>query len=223
MAKRKPTPNIEPGRVLVLFLFWMWPLAGQAAGPDSSEVVDVCLGCHGERGVSSNPMVPTLAGQPYTLIEDNLLAFRAGRRSCAPQRDDGSASAVLTKTMCAAVSDLTDAEIAELANYFESRKFEPVKQTFDPALAAVGAELHREEGCERCHSDGGRTTNLMAPVLAGQWMPYLRQAMSAIRSGEKSGPKMMNKAVKGLSPNEVEALLHYYASAGQRLGEATLP
>lgn len=178
----------------------------------------VCAGCHGEGGVSGNPMVPTLAGQPYTLVEDNLLAFRSGGRSCDPARDDGSAAAKLAQTMCMTVSELSDEEIESLAAYYESRTFVPAEQTYDHALAERGAGVHAESGCERCHSDGGRTTNAMAPVLAGQWKPYLRRAMKALRAGDRHGPRAMNAAIDELEDEEIEALLHYYASvqAGAR-------
>ncbi len=162
-----------------------------------------------------NPMVPTLAGQPYSLIEDNLLAFRAGRRACAPGRNAGSAAAVLAQTMCTAVAQLSDEDIADLARYFESQQFEAADQSFDSELVARGAQLHVEHGCERCHADGGRETQQMAPVLAGQWLPYLQRAMHDLRSGAKKGPKEMNSAIRELRDGEVEALLNYYASASQ--------
>jgi cytochrome c553 len=98
-----------------------------AQPPDT--VTAVCSGCHGEAGISSNPMVPTLAGQPYTLIEDNLLAFRNGLRACSPERNDGSPPALLAQTMCATVSSLSDQEIAALAAYFEALPFEPARQS----------------------------------------------------------------------------------------------
>ena len=76
---------------------------------------EVCGGCHGAGGVSLNPLVPTLAGQPYTLIEDNLLALRGGKRACAPERGDGSPAAALAHTMCSFVRDLRDEDISALA------------------------------------------------------------------------------------------------------------
>lgn len=171
-----------------------------------------CIACHGERGVSANPIVPTLAGQPYTLIEDNLLAFRGGGRVCARARDDDSPPALLARTMCDAVAALSDDEIASLATYFERQAFVAADQASDPDLVPVGETLHREMGCEACHSDGGRVTNDMAPVLAGQWTPYLRRAMEALRSGERRGPKVMNAAIHELDDREAEALLNYYAA-----------
>jgi cytochrome c553 len=52
----------------------------------------------------------------------------------------------------------------------------------------------------------------MAPVLAGQWTPYLRRALDAVRAGTRNGPKMMNEPLRELDDSAVEALLSYYAS-----------
>jgi sulfide dehydrogenase cytochrome subunit len=204
---------ITPGRLCRIACLAGVLFAATAGPAEMPEVAQrVCSTCHGAGGASENPLVPTLAGQPYTLIEDNLLAFRSGQRSCSPQRADGSPSAVLAQTMCEQVRNLQDHEIAELAGYFEGRAFVPARQEFDSALAGRGAAIHREAGCDRCHALGGRETLGMAPVLAGQWTPYLRRALNAIRSGTRHGPKMMNEPLRQLDDAAVEALLNYYAS-----------
>ena len=185
---------------------------GVVAEQSAPDYALICTSCHGEGGVSQNPLVPTLAGQPYSSIEDNLLLFRAGRRACSPGRNDGSPAALLAQTMCETVTELTDDQISALAAYFEQIPFRPARQEFDATLAERGAEVHKAAGCEECHSDGGRETNAIAPILAGQWTPYLRNAMSAIREGSRSGPEVMNAAIRELAEDEVEALLHYYAS-----------
>ena len=201
---------------LVLFgaVTWLSDVQAQGEPPvDAAGVAQrVCSACHGAGGVSVNPLVPTLAGQPYTLIEDNLLAFRAGQRSCSPQRADGSPSAALAQTMCAQVQDLQDHEIAALAGYFEREEFVAARQDFDSTLVTRGAEVHRSGGCDRCHAQGGTATLGMAPVLAGQWTPYLRRALDAVRAGTRNGPKMMNEPLRELDDSAVEALLSYYAS-----------
>lgn len=184
------------------------------ADRDLPAITAVCAGCHGEGGVSSNPFVPTLAGQPFTVIEDNLLAFRNGNRACAAARNDGSPAALMAQTMCASVQGLSDREIEAIAEYFESRSFEPAQQDFQARLAEQGGELHREKGCEGCHSGGGTRSNQMAPILAGQWTPYLRRAMEALKSGDRRGPKVMNAAIHELDSGEIEALMNYYASQG---------
>lgn len=175
-----------------------------------------CTGCHGPGGVSNNPWAPSLAGQPYTLIEDNLIAFRAGKRSCSKERMDDSAAGSLSRAMCLQVGQLADADIAALAQWFSSRMFVPVSQPFDPGGAESGSRLHLELGCDRCHADGGRETLGMAPVLAGQWTPFLRRALYAFRDGTRRGPVMMNTPIQALSDDQVEALLNYYASRAVR-------
>ena len=199
-----------PRAFLLCMLLISWPLAAQDTSGESAAAF--CSSCHGARGVSQNPMAPTLAGQPYTLIEDNLLAFRAGGRSCSPDRADGTPAALLAETMCNHVAGLSDDEIAELAAYFSSQQFVAARQDFDPALASRGSEIHQQAGCNRCHAEGGRVTLYMAPVLAGQWTPYLRRALEAVNDGLRQGPKMMNGPIKQMDEDSMEALLNFYAS-----------
>lgn len=192
------------------------PMVVQGAAAQEPKIAaEVCSSCHGAGGVSPNPLVPTLAGQPYTFIEDNLLAFRAGKRSCAQEQAQeqtrGSPHAALANTMCGLVRGLQDQEIADVAAWYEGLDFVPAEQPFDPALASRGAMLHQQGGCDRCHADGGRETLGIAPVLAGQWTPFLRRALQEIRAGRRPGPKEMNGPIRALDDGELEALLSYYA------------
>lgn len=207
-------------------LFWMLflLLAGiHAVASEAPDILPQCEACHGEAGVSVNPQVPTLAGQPYTLIEDNLLAFRAGKRACSTARDAESPIALLARAMCVQVATLEDREIAALSEYFSGKPFIPARQAFDADAAARGSHLHVQKGCEHCHADGGQQTQEMAPVLAGQWSPYLRHAMNAFRSGSRKGPVVMNNAARTLSDQDIEALLQFYASQPESLRGASNP
>lgn len=199
-------------RLPVLAILIAFNLHAETTSPPEAAF---CAACHGANGNSENPMVPTLAGQPYTLIEDSLLAFRAGGRACAPERADQSPVAALAQGMCATVANLDDQQIAALAAYFEHQSFVPAVQDYDQDLAASGAEVHSSNRCEQCHSDGGRTTNAMAPILAGQWTPYLCRTLKALREGSRQGPKEMIVAISALEDAEIEALLNFYASRGR--------
>jgi sulfide dehydrogenase cytochrome subunit len=172
----------------------------------------VCESCHGQGGVSLTSSVPTIAGQAYTLIEDNLLAYRVNERPCSAGPPSDNGPLVPPSPMCAIASTLDDEAIAVLAEYYEQQEFVPAKQGFDKSLASRGEELHHQANCESCHSGGGRISNGMAAILAGQWTPYLEIAFHQIRTGERMGPKVMNNAIQLFSDDDIQALLNYYAS-----------
>ena len=74
-----------------------------------------CIACHGANGVTTPAFAgmgyPNLAGQNAKYIEAQLKAFKAGQRT-------GGMSAV----MAPMAAPLTDADIANLAAYYESLK-----------------------------------------------------------------------------------------------------
>ena len=175
----------------------------------------VCESCHGQGGVSLTSSVPTIAGQAYTLIEDNLLAYRTNERPCSAGPPNHHGPLVPPSPMCAIASTLDDEEIAVLAEYYEQQEFVPAIQGFDESLATRGEELHHQANCELCHSGGGRISNGMAAILAGQWTQYLEIAFHQIRSGERMGPKVMNTAIQLFSDEDIEAILNFYASRQQ--------
>lgn len=177
-----------------------------------STLTPVCSGCHGLKGISLNSTVPTIAGQAFTLIEDGLLAFRASDSACSKTELLQGEAAALLAAMCAFVATLENQDIAALAEFYESQAFVPARQSFDSSRASEGARIHQESGCETCHSQGGRQSNGMAAILAGQWTPYLERSLLRIRAGEKMGPKVMNEAIRQLTDGDIQALLSYYAS-----------
>ena len=179
---------------------------------DVGTLTPVCRSCHGPDGNSTNSTVPTIAGQAYTLIEDSLLAYRDNERACSETELLQGEAAALVFAMCAFVATLKNQDIAALAEFYELQTFVPARQPFDLSQAADGARIHQQANCEHCHSKGGRNSNGMAAILAGQWTPYLERSLLRIRAGERMGPKVMNEAIRKLSDGDIEALLSYYAS-----------
>jgi sulfide dehydrogenase cytochrome subunit len=197
-------------RVCVVGLSVFFPAT--AFSSDVGTLTPVCSGCHGLNGISSNHTVPTIAGQAYTLIEDNLLAFRDNERACSETELLQGEAAALVSAMCAFVATLENQDIAALAEFYELQVFVPAQQPFDASLTADGARIHQVANCELCHSQGGRESNGMAAILAGQWTPYLERSLLRIRAGERMGPKVMNEAIRKLTDGDIAALLSYYAS-----------
>jgi sulfide dehydrogenase cytochrome subunit len=183
-----------------------------AFSSDAGTLTPVCSACHGLDGISLNSTVPTIAGQAYTLLEDSLLDYRDNELACAGTELLQGEAAALVSAMCTIVATLDNQDIAALAEFYELQAFVPAIQSFDPSLAADGARIHQQANCEHCHSKGGRNSNGMAAILAGQWTPYLERSLLRIRAGEKKGPKVMNEAIREFSDGDIEALLNYYAS-----------
>lgn len=75
-----------------------------AEGPPGREKARSCAVCHGPLGVSTAPDAPHLAGQPRIYLEQQLKAFRSGRRA--------------HEVMAVIAKPLTDADIQELAEWY---------------------------------------------------------------------------------------------------------
>jgi cytochrome c553 len=80
--------------------------AGDAAAGKAKSMT--CAGCHGANGISNNPMWPNLAGQKQAYLASALQMYRDGRRKNA--------------MMTAMAKNLTDADIANLAEYYSGLK-----------------------------------------------------------------------------------------------------
>ena len=67
------------------------------------------------------------------------------------------------------------------------------------------------EACETCHAMGGTIAG-RGPIVAGQWVPYLKVAVRHSSTGEHLVPRVMEDRLNKFSPEEVDALLNFYAS-----------
>jgi cytochrome c553 len=67
-----------------------------------------CVVCHGRDGVSKNPDAPNLSGQVERYLLKSLLAFKSGERS--------------NEQMAVVVTELEEADMADLAAYYASIK-----------------------------------------------------------------------------------------------------
>ena len=186
-------------------------VAPYCAGQDLNATIEDCNGCHGEGGVSQWDDMPTIAGIDAFTQSDALYLYRDNERPCAESKYRTGDTSRSPATMCDVTSDLSDDDIEALAEHYSGLTFVAAKQEFDSALAERGAEIQKKE-CDRCHSDGGSNADDEASILAGQWVSYLRTAFEQYASGERPQDKKMKEKMDLLSADDVEALLHYYAS-----------
>ena len=102
-------------RLLGLALALIAPLAYAQADLEAgkAKVATVCAACHGANGVSVTDTIPNLAAQRAGYIEAQLKAFKEGTRK-------GVGPVNPTVTMAAIATQLSPADMANVAAYFAS-------------------------------------------------------------------------------------------------------
>jgi cytochrome c553 len=162
----------------------------------SQERIQLCAACHGEGGNSTNPQVPSIAGQPKVFLETQLVLFREELRK--------------SDQMLPVVRGLKDPEIIRLAEHFAKLPARGMETgTAEKALVERGSRRAKELRCGICHLSDFRGQNQI-PRLAGQREAYLETEMRAYRDGKRSGgDTIMAAALYGVSDADIRALAHY--------------
>jgi cytochrome c553 len=172
--------------------------------PGAAAAIDVCIDCHGPDGMGkSDPTYPVIAGIPAAHIEEALFAYVDGARQC-----------VTEPRMCTAVAALSEEEVGDVAAYFSSQVRGPTNEDFDTELAAEGERLH-ERHCSSCHKrpDDKGVAHAVGYPLHGQRGDYIRFAIGAYLSGSRETLlRAMAQELSTLHPDDIEALINYYAS-----------
>lgn len=98
---------IVAGALATLFAIAPARAADLAAGERKARA---CVACHGADGISVQPNVPHLAGQPALYVAEQLRQFRSGRRP--------------NEVMAVIAKPLADADIDDLAAWYEAIRIE---------------------------------------------------------------------------------------------------
>jgi cytochrome c553 len=170
--------------------------ADLAAGKQKAEL---CIGCHGEDGISQIENIPSLAGQQDQFIQWQLVFFRSGARK--------------NEQMQPIVEQINNEDIRNLGAYFASlTPPKPSKPDDNPDLSQKGAQAAAGRRCASCHADTFAGTKAVARI-AGQREEYLVKALHDYKSGTRSGGAgaAMADVAYPLSDEEIIALAHYLA------------
>jgi cytochrome c553 len=162
------------------------------------EKAELCVGCHGENGISQMENMPSLAGQLDQVIQWQLVYFRAGARK--------------NEQMQPIVEQLSNEDIRNLGAYFASLPPPKPAEDKNPDLSKKGAQVAAANRCVACHTDTYAGSKAAAR-LAGQREDYLAKALRDYRSGVRSGggQAAMAEVAHPLSDEEIDALAHYLA------------
>ena len=193
---------------IVLLAALLLPAASYAAV--DAKLAASCAECHGDKGASTAQDVPTIAGISATVQSDALKAYRARTAPC-PKVNYKRGDTSRTGDMCSVAKDLSDAQVADLADYYSKLPYVAQKQTSDSGKAAAGKLLY-ERDCKKCHSAGGKDPSDDAGILAGQPLQWVQATLTSFQQGKRDQPKKMQDVTSKLSATDVEALANYYAS-----------
>jgi len=173
-------------------------LATGARAATYDEKLPTCLACHGEKGISETPEVPSLAGMPadFTLIQ--LFLFRQGTRKIEIMND-------LAK-------DMTDDDLRKFSDYFA--KLPPPKASgdaADPAVAARAQAVIAKNHCSSCHNPDFSGREQM-PRLAAQREDYLLKSLRDYKAAQRPGyDATMDEVIRPLTDADIVDLSHYMA------------
>jgi cytochrome c553 len=171
--------------------------AGTQAQP-LAERIAPCLACHGEKGTSEIPEVPSLGGQPAPFLLIQLYQFRERQRLAEPMNE-------LTK-------DFTDDDLRTFSD--ELAKLPPPTPPAEGAEPArlekgrVAAQRHR---CGFCHNPDMSGHDQIGRIGA-QREDYLLKALREYKTAERRGydPAMVEVA-QSIPDEDLADIAHYLA------------
>lgn len=98
---------VRPAVSATLLMALLIPAVAFPADPaEGRKLASQCKTCHGLNGIATIPIAPNLAGESQIYIQNQLKAFRSGKRQ--------------HEMMSVVARDLTDQQIADVAAWYES-------------------------------------------------------------------------------------------------------
>jgi cytochrome c553 len=169
--------------------------------------IHVCAACHGEDGRSTDPAIPSLAGQmrQYTIAQ--LKDFRSQTRAEAGSK----------AYMWGVSALLDDATIIGLADFYAEQT--PAKGRHGKAgQAAAGKRIYAKgipsrnvAACASCHGDGAEGAAGF-PRLAGQHATYVVAQLKTFGSKLRPHGVVMKNETKQMTAAEMRAVAVYLQS-----------
>ena len=182
------------------------PVLGEGSAEAGQAKAAPCVACHGVNGNSANPEWPTLAGQSGPYIIAQLKAFKSGERQ--------------NPLMTPMAQPLSDADIADLATYFQAQTRTGLLEA-EPSKVSAGQRLYRGgdpvagiAACTACHGPSGKGIAAAGyPALQGQHATYVAAQLKAFRAGTRTTDqehnRMMRDVANRLTDAQIDAVAQY--------------
>jgi cytochrome c553 len=185
-------PRLAVGAILAVLA--VFPVCAQSL----QERVSTCFACHGERGQSQIPEVPSLGAQPtfYTLVE--LVMFRDKLRLTEPMNE-----------MTKGLSDNDLRVVSEMITKLPPP--EPIPDRPDPARMDRARALAQQNHCNFCHQSNFQGLDNI-PRLAGQREDYLLKSLRAYKDNSRRGyDAQMSEVVYAMKDEDFVDLAYFLA------------
>jgi cytochrome c553 len=198
----------------VLALGALLAIVGAAQAQDLAKAQQVasqvCAACHAPDGNSPASPNPKIAGQISEYLHKQLVDFKA-QGGAKPVRE--------SPVMNGMVTNLSEADMKNLAAYYAGQKLKPAVAT-DKELAALGQKIWRGgiaasgvPACAGCHGPDGAGMPSQYPRLSGQFAEYVAAQLKAFRDATRvNDPNGMMRGVAArMSEREIRAVAEYAA------------
>lgn len=159
----------------------------QAAGKKAAAS---CGACHGDLGVSGNPVTPSLAGQEAQYLAAALKAYKDGSRK--------------DESMKAPAAAHDERAMRDIAAFYAAQQPQAVSVRRPLTIAEW------TERCDRCHGVNGNSTDPLVPALAAQREDWLEPVLHAYRKGARKSTAMAAMTAL-MSEGDVKDIAAYYA------------
>ncbi|MDF0604680.1 cytochrome c4 [Neisseriaceae bacterium TC5R-5] len=178
------------------------PQATKADPIKGKQIVDtVCAACHGVDGNSVAADNPSLAGQHFQYLYNQLKAFKSGVRQ--------------NPIMMGMVSPLSDDDMRNVAAYFSEQKAKPREATKKELIATgehiyrVGNAVNRVPACMACHGPAGKGIPDEFPRLGSQHASYIVKQLQDFKAGVSRKNNIMADIASRMTDAEMEAVAQY--------------
>jgi cytochrome c553 len=159
----------------------------QAAGKKAAAS---CGACHGDLGISGNPVTPSLAGQDAQYLAATLRAYKDGSRK--------------DESMKSPVAALDERAMRDIAAFYAAQQPQAVNVRRPLTLTEWA------DRCDRCHGVNGNSTDPLVPALAAQREDWLEPVLHAYRKGARKSTAMAAMTAL-MSEGDVKDIAAYYA------------
>ena len=162
------------------------------------EKLTTCLACHGEKGQSQKPEVPSLGGQPTDFLLIQMVVFRDKLRKVEPMNE--------------VMKHFTNDDLRTASTVFARLPAPaPIADAGDPTRMERAQALVAQHRCNFCHTSNFAGQD-QVPRLAGQREDYLLKALREYKSNERAGyDAAMANVVQPMKDEEFVDLAYYLA------------